>query len=65
VVVNALIWAMWDLERGNAAGARQVLSSRLFTQPPEQTMQVLNNLPYLPAARAATAEAEEQEFRNG
>ncbi len=65
VVVNAEIWAMWDLERGDAAAAQQVLSAPIFTQPPQQTMQVLNNLPTLPAARAATAGAELEEFRNG
>jgi hypothetical protein len=65
VVVNALIWAMWDLERGDAAGAQKVLSAPPFTRPPRQTMQVLNDLPLLPAARAATAAAELEELRDG
>ncbi|MGA3402124.1 MAG: hypothetical protein ABSC95_23170 [Acetobacteraceae bacterium] len=65
VVVNAEIRAVWDLERGDAPAAQQVLSGPIFTLPPQQTMQVLNNLPTLPAARAATAAAELEEFRNG
>jgi len=64
-VVNALIWAMWDLQHGNAAAAQQALSGPIFTFPPARTMRVLNNLPTLPAARAATAEAEMEEFHNG
>ena len=65
VVVNALIAATADLMRGNRATAVQVFSSPLFVQPPQQTWAVLNDLPYMPAARAASAEAEQQEFRNG
>jgi hypothetical protein len=64
-VVNALILAMWDLEHGATAGAEQVFASPLFIQPPQRTMQVLNDLPTLPAARAATASAELEEFRIG
>jgi hypothetical protein len=64
-VVNAEIWALWALEHGDIAGAEHVLSGPIFTQPAQQTMQVLNNLPTLPAARAATSEAELEEFRNG
>jgi hypothetical protein len=64
-VVNAEVSAMWNLERGNVPAAQQALSGPIFTQPAQQTMQVLNDLPTLPAARAATAEAEQQEFRNG
>jgi hypothetical protein len=64
-VVNAEAVALLDLERGNIAGAQQVLSGPVFTQPPQQTMQVLNNLPLLPAARVATSDAQLQEFRQG
>lgn len=65
VVVNALIAAMWDLEHGNKAAAMQVFALPLFTQPPEKTWEVLNNLPYMPAARAATASAEQEEMLDG
>jgi hypothetical protein len=65
VVVNALILAMWDLERGDTAGADRVFASPLFTQPSQKVMEVLNDLPTLPAARAATASAELEEFRTG
>lgn len=64
MVVNAEVRALWNLERGNIPGAQQVLALPPFTQPPQQTMQVLNNLPLLPAARAATADAAAQEFRD-
>jgi hypothetical protein len=64
-VVNALVLAMWDLERGNQAGAQQALSGPIFTLPPQQTAQVLNNLPLLPAARAATADAAQEEMLDG
>jgi hypothetical protein len=64
-VVNAEVKAMWDLERGNASGALHALSGPIFSQPPQQTMQVLNDLPYLPVSHAATAEAELEEFQNG
>ncbi len=65
MVVNAEIQALWNLGRGDTAAAQQVFSAPIFTQPPQQIMQVLNDLPTLPAARAATAGAELEEFRNG
>jgi hypothetical protein len=65
VVVNAEIWALWDLQHGDLAAAQRALGAPLFTQPAAQTLQVLNALPLLPAARAATAEAAAQEFRDG
>jgi hypothetical protein len=65
VVVNALIWAIWDLAHGDTPAAQQVLLAPLFTQTPQQIMQVLNNLPALPAAHAATAEAALEELRDG
>lgn len=65
LVVNAEIWAMWDLMHGNRTGAEHALSGPIFTQPPQQTLAILTNLPTLPAARAATASAEMEEFRDG
>jgi hypothetical protein len=65
VVVNAEIQALWDLEHGDTAAAQHVFSAPIFTQPPQQIMQVLNDLPTLPAARAATSDAELEQFRNG
>ena len=65
LVVNAEIWAMWNLMHGNIAAAEHVLSGPIFTQPPQQTLAVLINLPYVPAARVATASAEMQEYHNG
>lgn len=65
LVVNAEVWAIWYLQHGNVAAAEQALSGPIFSQPPQQTLQVLNNLPELPAARAATASAEIAGFRGG
>jgi hypothetical protein len=64
VVVSVEIAAMVDLERGDGAAAQQVLSSPIFTQPPQQVLQALNNLPTLPAARSATAAAELEQYRS-
>ncbi|MEA2741472.1 MAG: hypothetical protein QOH05_4779 [Acetobacteraceae bacterium] len=61
-VVNALLALSLDLQTGNQPAAMQVLSSPLFTRPPEQTLQVLANLPYVQQANLATARAEEQAF---
>jgi hypothetical protein len=65
MVVNTLIAAMVDLERGNAAAAQQVLSTPIFVRSPQQTMQVLSNLPNLPTAQAATAWAQSEAFSEG
>jgi hypothetical protein len=65
LVVNAEIGAMWALMHGNRAAAEHALSGPLFTQPPPRTLAVLGNLPLLPAARAATASAEMEEYHNG
>ncbi len=64
-VVNAEITAIWNLQRGDVAAVQQIFASPIFAQPPQQTMQVLDDLPTLPAARSATAAAELEQFRNG
>lgn len=64
LVVNAEIWAMEFLLHGNTKGAEHALSAPFFMQPPQQTLAVLANLPVIPAARAATAQAEMQEMRD-
>jgi len=64
-VVNGLVWALWAVMHNDKATAMHVFASSLFIQPPDRTWAVLNDLPYLPAARAATAEAEQEEFRDG
>jgi hypothetical protein len=65
VVVNTLLALSLDLETGNQPAAMHVLASPVFTQPPERTLQVLSNLPYVQQANLATARAEEASFPVG
>jgi hypothetical protein len=65
LVVNTLLALSLDLETGNRPAAMQVLASPLFTHPPEQTLQILANLPYVQQANFATARAEEETFPVG
>jgi hypothetical protein len=65
LVVNALLAVSMDLQTGNQPAAMQVLASPVFTLPPEQTLQLLANLPYVQQANLATARAEAQSFPGG
>jgi hypothetical protein len=65
IVVNALLALSQDLQTGNQPAAMQVLASPVFTQPPQRTLQVLSNLPYVQQANLATARAEEESFPIG
>ena len=60
--MNTLLALSLDLETGNGSAAMQVLTSPVFTQPPERTLQLLSNLPYVQQANLATARAEEASF---
>jgi hypothetical protein len=57
LVVNTLLALGLDLQTGNRAAAMAVLAGPIFTLPPEQTLQVLSNLPYVQEANLATARA--------
>jgi hypothetical protein len=61
-VVNAMLAVMANLQFGNQAAALQVLAGPEFTQPAEQTLRALANLPYVQAANLATSRAEGQSF---
>jgi hypothetical protein len=65
VVVNTLLALGLDLQTGNQPAATQVLASPIFTQPPDRTLQVLSNLPYVQEANLATSRAESQAFPIG
>ncbi len=65
IVVNTLLALSLYLESGNQPAAMQVLASPVFTDPPERTLQVLSNLPYVQQANLATARAEGQSFSVG
>jgi hypothetical protein len=61
-VVNALLQVSAGLQFGNQAEAAQALASPVFAYPPQQTMQILSNLPYDQTANFATSQAEAQSF---
>ena len=65
VVVNTLLALNLDLQTGNQPAAMQVLASPMFTLPPERTLQILSNLPYVQQANLATSGAESQSFPPG
>jgi hypothetical protein len=65
IVVNTLLALALDLQTGNRPAAMQVLGSAIFTQPPERTLQVLSNLPYVQEANLATTRAEGESFPGG
>jgi hypothetical protein len=64
-VVNALLNASGAVFAGDQAEAARSLSAPVFTRPPEQTLQVLSNLPYVQTANLATSRAEDQAFPPG
>jgi hypothetical protein len=64
LVVNAMLSLFTDLQVDNRPGVMQVLTSGLFMLPPEQTLQVLANLPYLQEANLATSRALSQTSMN-
>lgn len=65
LVVNTLLALSLDLQTGNQPAAMQVLASPIFTLPPERTLQILSNLPYVQEANLATSRAENQSFQVG
>lgn len=65
LVVNTLLALSLNLQTGNGPAAGQVLASPIFTRPPQQTFQILSNLPYVQEANLATARAEQQSFPTG
>ena len=62
LVVNTLLALSANLQTGNGPAAGQVLASPIFTHSPQQTYQILSNLPYVQEANLATARAEQQSF---
>jgi hypothetical protein len=62
LVVNAMLTLFTDLQTGNQQSVMQVLSSGLFTLPPEQTLRVLSDLPYVQEANLATSRVANQTF---
>ena len=65
IVVNTLLALNLDFQSGNQPAAMQVLASPIFSQPPQRTLQILSNLPYVQTANLATSRAESQSFPPG
>jgi hypothetical protein len=61
-VVNAMLALGLDLQSGNQEAVMQVLASPIFTLPPEQTLRILSNLPYVQEANLSTSRAEAEAF---
>ena len=53
------------MQYGNMLAATQVLATPIFTLPPEQTLQVLNAMPYIQSANIATLDAANQMLPGG
>jgi len=62
IVVNAMLALAMDLQTGNRPAALEVLASPVFTLPPEQTLLILSNLPYMQQANLATSRVQDQSF---
>ena len=65
LVVNALLEAAESLEFGVPDGALHALGAPVFTNPPEQTLRLLSNLPYVQTANLATSRAENESTPRG
>ena len=65
VVVNTLLQFAWLWALADRGDAMQSLAVPVFTLPPAQTLQVLNNLPYIQSANIATLEAANQMLPGG
>jgi len=64
-VVEALLQFAWLWQFGNPPAAIQAIATPIFTLPPQQTLQVLTNLPYVRSANIASAEAVVQMLPGG
>jgi hypothetical protein len=65
VVVNALLRFAGEWQGGNQAGAIQALAAPGFTLPPEATLRVLENMPYIQSANIASIDASHQMLPGG
>jgi hypothetical protein len=65
LVVNILLRVAGDLEAADPASAMRLLGAPVFTRPPEETLRLLSNLPYVQTANLATSRAESEMFPTG
>jgi len=64
-VVDAMLALIWNLASGNQPAVMQVLASPVFTAPPAVTLATLSDLPFMPEANFATAQAQVEEMPFG
>jgi hypothetical protein len=65
LVADALLETIKTLQADNRPAVMQVLAVPVFTMTPEQTLQVLINLPYIRSANIATSEAAAEALSHG
>jgi hypothetical protein len=65
IVVNALLQFAAAWQAGDRSAAMQALAAPGFTQPPQQTLQILSNLPAIQSANVATIDAANQMLPGG
>jgi hypothetical protein len=65
IVVNSLLQFASAWESGNQAAAMQALATPAFSLPPQQTLLVLNDLPYIQSANIASLDAANQMLPGG
>jgi hypothetical protein len=65
MVVGALLQFAAAWQAGNQQGALQYLSPPAFLHGPQQTLQILANLPYIPTANRASLDAANQMLPGG
>jgi hypothetical protein len=65
LVVNTLLALTLALQMGDEPAAMHALSSPVFTQPPQHTLQILSNLPYVQEANLATSRLENASLSSG
>jgi hypothetical protein len=62
LVVNAMLALFTGLQLGDQMAVTQLLASGLFVFPPDQTLRVLSDLPYVQTANLATTRVANQTF---
>jgi len=65
MVVGALLQFAAAWQFGNQLAAMQALAVPAFTQPPPQTLQILNNMPAIQSANVASIDAANQMLPGG
>ncbi len=64
-VTDALLRTISALQAGDQATIMQTLASPVFTLPPENTLRILADLPYIRSANIATSEAAAEALSRG